>query len=437
MSSKDSPTIYTPPMLERIISSLNQKVGSDGTKKFQDDIISSGKFGIFCPISNQIIFPRYNIYIPKKSAVIYFFEAAETLALVSAFTARGSPIVAAITKTNNLMKTDGRRVPSIVMDTVHSALNGLPPSTPKIDSELNSKLICGHKNFAHFIWNELPMIDRALQAENVDIQILKDPFNLTMRHPYSRKLVQVENFDSVQGWNSRLIFMGGSTFLPNTTRSRFLDSIINEKKPKIRRIYITIRPEFINRALINQVDFLSCLIMAFHEKYDDMEFVLDGFSTPEDLHRPIYGKKKRELYSEIVRQSQFIISKIVRAVPSCGNSILDITGMYLSDALEIISGCAFYVCHADSQQNKIAWLFPRNGFVHSNQGRISKFQLGRFASRSECAKIAMGCDSKIVEDVATNWNPIGRGFASKENYIIKDTNSATAQAIKHYSQCWP
>lgn len=437
MPKKNSGPTYTPQMLGQIVSNLNEVARNDGTKKFQDQIFLSGTFGILCPIDNQIIYPKFNFYQPNPVAVIYYFEAAENLTLISEYISCGSPIVAAVTKTNMVQAevSKGRKIPDKIIDVALSSLSGPPPSTPRIDFNLNPKLYCGHHNFAHFFRNELSTVDRSIfGTREIDTYILKDPFNLRMRRPYSGKLSPIEVRDAERGWKAGMVFLGTSTCLPDRVRSRFLHSIMNGKKQKINRIYISVRPDFIQRSLLNQEDFLRELIQAFHEKYGNIEFVLDGFSTPEDLERSAYSDYMREQYSEIVKQSRDIISNIARAVKCPEKNILDITGMNLSAALEIISSCSYYVCHADTQLNKIATLFPRRGFVHSNQHRITDSYMNWVASLSECTILATAINSENVENVNSGWKAEGRALRRKENYIIKDIDLAVSQVLDHYSQ---
>lgn len=437
MPNTASTVTYTPFMLESIISSLNEIAGKDGTKNFQNQILTSGKFGFLCPLKNEIIYPKYNYYDPNPVAVVYLFEAAERLALVSEFISRGSPIVEAITKTNSVQAdiSKGRDLPGKVMDVVRFALSGLPPSTQKIDWRSKPKYYCGHHNFAHFFWNELSTADRSIFGpQEIDTYILKDPFSLRLRPPYSGKLTPVETPDAVRGWNASMVFLGASTCLSNAVRARFLHSIINEKKLRSGKIYITIRPDFIKRSLLNQEEFLCRLIQAFHEKFNDVKFVLDGFSMPEDVERPTYSDTMREQYSEIVKQSNLIISNIMRAATSPEKNIQNITGMKLSSALEIISSCSYYISHADTQRNKIGTLFPRRGFVHSNLGRITDSYLKWIAKQSDCSIVPTAIDSTNVENVETIWKSKGRGLDRRENYIIKDIDSAVSQVIEDYSQ---
>lgn len=436
MSNQDSTYEYTPLMLERIISYLNKVTGNDGTKNFQDQILSSGTFGFLCPIMDKIIYPQFNFYEPRLAFVIYLFEAAERMALVAERVSRGSPIVWAISKTHWVQadSSKGRGMNDELKHIIGSALNGLPKSTPKIDSNMKPKFYCGHINFAHFFWNELSTLDRSIFGpREIDTYILKDPFNLRLRPPYSGKLVPVERHDTIRGWNASIVFLGTATCLPDTARIRFLRSIINEQKPKRGKIYISIRPEFIHSYLVNQEYFLCKLIQAFHDTFGDMEFVLDGFSTPEDLERPTYTDSLRQKFYEIAKQSNLIISNIQQTLNVPEKNILNITGMNLSDALEIISSCSYYVTHADTQLKKIASLFPRNGIVHSNQGRISDSYITWLATHSECSIVSSTISSENITNVDTDWKPKGRGFARKENYIIKDINLAVSQVIEDYS----
>ena len=446
MTSSDSSTAYTHQMLERIIYSLNQKRRKDGTKKYQDEIISSGTFSVLCPISRELIHPAYNFHASLANGVIYILDGVERLALISSALELGSPIVAAMTE--SITHTSSEEAGAFFKDMnsyeklmgfARAALTELSTSTPRIDSNLKPKLFCGDRNFAHFLWNELPTLDRCIfDQQNIEIGIIYDPFNLCMKPPYSSKLVQIESREMLHGWSENLAFRGTSILVPDKVRLRLLQAIIKERKPKKHRIYISIRPNYLRRSLVNQEDFIRSLIGAFREKHGDMEFVLDGFSMPDDLNRSPYPDTLRNFFSNRVVSSNSAIRDIVQAIPGIDKSAINITGMNLTDALEIISTCYYYICHAGTQQHKIAWLFPRNGFVHSNRTRISDFYVKYANSGAECAMTPSTPDPQFIEDegVKTGDNDEEEKIYYKGNrkYMINDLNSVVNQIIDDYSR---
>lgn len=435
MNRSVSSATYTPRMLERIISPLNEIIRNDGTKRFQDHILSSGAFSILCPIRNRNLYPTRNFFMPHIPAVIYLFEGVERLALISSNLALGNPVVAAITKTitAETENLSSHQNPASLLNAARSLLSELTSSTLKIDPKMKPKLICGHKNFAHFVWNELPTIDNSIfDQRDIERCIMWDPFNMHLKPPYTGKLAPVTSVDAIQGWNSSLVLIGTSTFLSDTVRSRFLRSTISEKNPEARQLYITVRPKSVSKFLVNQVDFIRNLIRAFHEKYEDMEFVLDGFSMPDDLERSIYKGPIRSRFAERVKQSNHIIDEIIHAVPQAEKSIRNITGMNLSSALDIISSCSYYVCHAGTQQHKIGWLFPRRGFLHSNSLGTSEHAINWLAEQTECAIAPSRPDTEHVEDVGPHEDINESRGAENRNYIIKDTNSVIRKILEDY-----
>lgn len=453
MGRISAPGVYSSSMLQDIISEVNEITGKDGTKKYQEEILMNGVFSILCPIIHQLIYPKFNyIFFPHRSdipAIIYIFEGAERFALISWLARRGSPIIEAMTKTvsaNNhpFMK---HVMSGQAINFVRAVLNEPPPSIPKIDLNLKPKLICGKVNFAHFIQSDLPTIDNVIFGEReIDAYITWDPFNLCMKSPYSEKLNYVEQNDAFHGWNSSLVFTGTSTFLPDKVRSRFLNCIINEKSPNSLRIYITVRPSISERFLKNQTDFLCCLIRKFHEKHDDMEFVIDGFSMPEQMCASLHGESFHRHFSELVEQSRLAIRDIIQAIPDIEQKIYNINGMKLSDALEIISGCSYYVCHEGSPQHKIGWLFPRNGFIHSNRWRTSDDRILWYEKQTEYAILPSAPERKYIEDVDTPmankrycrveaWDRKSNNIQIwNKDYIINDINSVSDQIIQDFTR---
>ena len=146
--------------------------------------------------------------------------------------------------------------------------------------------------------------------------------------------ILLEPSSSIHGWV--IVFSGQSKEKASAQHNK-------QKEPEDQKIYISIRPNFVHRYLINQVDFLCSLISAFSRKYPDMEFVLDGFSLPEDVERPVYSDFFRSLFSEMLEKSGAAIEKILYALPDAEIKIHNITGLNLSNALEIISSCSYYV----------------------------------------------------------------------------------------------
>ena len=310
---------YTPKLLEEIIAALTEVKRTDGTVKFHDDILSTGTFSFFCPILQRPIHPASNIMSNLQFA-LYVFEGAERLALISHV-----KIIAAVTS-NCFINTNVVKIPDKSMNISRSVLKGLPRNAPTIDKNLKPALIpYSTVNFAHFLWNILPAIENAISApKEIEIYIGSDPFNLRLKHPYADKLVPIEQRGNRKCWSPQLLYMGGSSFFPDGVRKKFLSSIINEREPEDLKIYISVRPDIAHRYLINQVDFLRSLVSAFHEKYPDMEFVLDGFSMPEDVERPLaYNDFFRSLYSKMVEKSRLAIREIANALPDAGIKIND------------------------------------------------------------------------------------------------------------------
>ena len=433
---------YTPKMLKDIIAALNGIKRTDGTINFHDEILSTGTFSFFCPILQRHIYPMHNI-MPNKATTIYVFDGAETLALISYV-----KIIAAITSTCSV-DLNAIRIPEKTVNISRSALKGLSPNTPLIDMNLKPALIpYATPNFAHFLWNILPAIENAISApREFEIYVRCDPFELHLKPPYSDYLLPIELCKHLSGWSPHLIFMGGSSFIPDSVRRKFLRSIINEKEPVEQKIYISIRPDFAHRHLINQVDFMCNLISAFHEKYPDMEFVVDGFSLPDDFDRPVYNDRLRALYSTMVENSRLAIGDIMQALPDSAKKLHDFTGTNLSSALETISTCSYYVCHAGTQQHKIAWLFPRNGIV---LGVKNNSTLNWHAEPSECSIVPSKLDPQLVADVkfdekkwqdeswmdslGSHWNHYLKS-RKKENfdYIISDIKLAVSQIMDDYA----
>ena len=125
--------------------------------------------------------------------------------------------------------------------------------------------------------------------------------------------------------------------------------------------------------------------------------------------------------------------------------------MNLSSALETISSCSYYVCHAGTQQHKIAWLFPRNGFVH---GVTTDSEAKWLAEHSECALVPSHFDPEIVGKVKfdekswrddswlssleNHWSQYLISRKKKNNdYIITDINLAVSRIMDDYFEKVP
>lgn len=438
---------YTLKMLNDIVSSLNKIIKINGTRKFQDEIISSGTISVLCPMSNKILYPTHNFFMPSPDSpffnvTIYIFEGVERFALISTNLARGNPILAATTKTvsskNNCFFHENKWRYEPLIRLGRSVLNEISPQIPKIDSRLKPKLLCGHHNFVHLFCNELPTIDDVIvKQRDVEIYLFRDPFGFRKQPPYSRLVTFLDSADTFLGWNTSLILTGTSSYVSDKVRLRLLQSIIKENLPKSRRIYITVRPSSLFRSNLNEVNFLCALILEFKKKYNDMEFVLDGFSMPNDFHLLPRQSPLREQYIKRVEQSRSLTRSIFQTVPSAQESIKDITGMTLTDALEIISSCSYYVGHAGSQQHKIAWFFPRNGFIHSNQVSITDSAMQRDSSQSECSILPSKPDPLHIEDVeylpsehqnTRYYHPRNKKYIIKEEHV----SSVVNQIINDY-----
>ncbi|TYB85230.1 hypothetical protein [Oceaniovalibus sp. ACAM 378] len=348
-----------------LVQDCNAIVSDIGTKSFQRQIANTRTFSVVSPVSGRSV-PLHANYVLPRAGVIYYFRDETDFCLLSSCLHKGHPITAAVIA--------GKVLPFAKPDLRNKTLEDLalkiladPPSDirPVTDRD-RSRLILGDPNFAHFLWNEFPTLDEVSHSgAAVDVTVLFDPFGITGRADTPAGWTSEDRIEALRGWHPQPVFMGTSHFCPAAARSRLLNLIGCSPDPASGppRIYLSLRPS--GRTLEHQEAFLIRLITEFRSRYPGVTFVLDGFSFPQDFHRPLYQSHRRSFEKRAADVAKNV-QTIIAALPSPYNDITDITGLKLVEALKVIAGCHYYVTHSGTHQHKIAWLFNRPGFMHGN-----------------------------------------------------------------------
>ena len=426
--------MYHSSHLKNIVDQCNGKTTNFGEKHFQTSLLSGQGFGVHCPITGDPINPKCN-YVFPNNAVIYYFENPEKFVLVSSHLSFGNPIIAALNETSYHQAYSKIKLQPKIEQKVSEIINTPLDDYEEINWLSRPRLICGHINFAHFMWNEFSTLYEIIKQEKeVDIFLVHDPFDLCKDEKFSNHISLIENIHDVRGWSCHPIVLGTSSYLDAATKSHLITHIMGSSSTTLpkdgpQKLYITVRPD--GRTLQNQEYFITTLIQSFHQKYPDLEFVLDGFSLPDDFNRTVYDHM-RQNFLDRINKSNELIQNIIKNSNVNNIHFNNITGYKFSDSLKIISLCQYYISHAGTLQHKIGWFFKRHGFMHSNQTSAKRAAVKWIAEQVADAIAPNVLNENNIEDLEVRGMPVIN--ERNRDYKIHNIDSVIDHIITQYEK---
>lgn len=409
---KDASAIPAHDLVHKRFSDLNAFLSKGALRRYQDILLGEGRFTCPHPATGVQSILAGNYVIPG-TAIFYYFAAEKPFVLVAASLKDGFPLLAAVTR-NGVVWADKQERRDLIP--FAQSLLATPVPSP-LQPNARSRAIIGDANFAHFLWNEFPAFHATLKRHgNFDLDRRFDPFDLIStcagKHglPVQDLMTPGEN----SGWSIAPTTFLGATKCSSSDKAALMTHLkLPAYTPSAERIWLTVRDQ--GRTMENQVSFLSAFITAQCDRNPDTQFLIDGFSTPMDLERPIYNAL-RPKFMERIAQAKSSVRTIANANPAA--QIHDLTGQSLLAALRAIGTCGFYVSHTGTMQHKAGWLYPLPGVQHGNSASLTPAALRWPARMVEGALDPFGLEPSIIKDTAVRGLPVQND--RNKDYIVTD-----------------
>lgn len=430
--------------LEAEVGRLNQFVREGALRTFQRDLMVDGGFSV------GGVRPSASAVLDGEAVAYRFVAAGKTCWLVSRNFSRGLPLSMAY-------YPEGRRVVPLGPDP-HLITEALVEQTRAyfrpIDRQmrwpwrrrgrrrLKPLVVVGHHNFAHMIWNELPgLLAAPPQAGRLElipdgeslgpIERLATDLDLRVRRGRLRKMP----------WASRrrAFVRPGSILVTGQTKEAVLAAAAAQARPEALeverrlhalpgpRIWISIRTDL--RTATNQDDFLVELLSRFVDAYPDAQFLLDGFSLPQDLETsPAYDEFREHFAGRIERDLRFIDDLLAR-LPDLADRVTTLPGMRLLDTIHLTGLADYYVCHEGTIHHKIGWLREIPGFLHFRpQFEAHAMMVARWHRNMAEGAVLPGYPA--LDDVELVENSRAE-VARNHNYRFRDPAGLAAAIVEH------
>lgn len=403
------------------LKALNTFVAPKALRSFQRDILRTGHFTCVCPYTGAPSSPDAH-YVMPGSGVLYYFGGPQPFIIAAASLKDGFPLLCLITD-NDVVWAEKPERQDLIPLARHLLASG-PDLLVQRDAKPN--VVIGDPNFAHFMWNEFPALLEALtHTDDFSIDLRFDP--LGIMHPIAGEtglaLKHMTSPTQGRGWALHPAVSLGSTACGPVAKAKLMDLMhLPDQHKKSPRIWISIRDQ--GRTMENQFEFLRALVAAQSTRVPETAFFFDGFSTPMDMNREIYGTLRPKFANRIIGAAS-IFADLTAALPNA--QMTSLTGQSLHAALCTISTCDFYVSHTGTMQHKAAWFYPLPGLQHGNQTSLSPAALRWAAQMVDGAVAPGGLPVDLIQDTKVHGLPIQN--TRNKDYIVTDIDAAVQVAL--------
>lgn len=228
------------------------------------------------------------------------------------------------------------------------------------DSEGRAPVIrIGHRNFAHFIWNELDALLTVLVRKNADelVDIFQD----------HNSIFDLSRLDGVRCQNRSVLKIApslrvGSRLVTERVRqlvfSQYAESFVSNSSRQsplaspVFKLLLGVRGPG-KRAIQNEKNFYKSLLRNISQVAPHVEICWDGLTLSNDYHPSHSDVLKR------CNQCSVIIKELTSFSESLGIKSRNLNGLHFDQWLQVVAGIDFYVTHEGTMQHKIGWLFPK------------------------------------------------------------------------------
>jgi hypothetical protein len=438
--------VVKPAFKREFIASMVEKnhfVAGRKLRRYQRDILSSGKLELVSPFTGEIM-RAISSHCVRDGSIVYQFDSGAPLLVAAKGMRFGYPLWNAVFESGEILYLpDHRPGESATQADLGVAERVFSDARmPRVGDDRNSrKLIIGHRNFAHHLWNELGGLDAWLRDSSpVDlssmvIYSLNEPLGpLAEMFPELREAsivggMSLKEIDRQPGLATRI----GSMVIPATVRERVTGALerkaaggvagmLETLRQRWPVIWISSRSSTSNRSCVNQDEFLIALGKRLLVEFENSALLFDGFSLPLDFDSGKYGPLTKT-YKERVKQTREDLDKMIAKIEvafggASKGRLVNISGLTIAEAVTVGAKADYYVCHAGTLQHKVAWFHNCPGFVHSCQAGITGSARRWYGEQVEDGITPEVLPVDLVEDIAPAENTV---LATRNySYRIKD-----------------
>jgi hypothetical protein len=373
-------------IVERIQSqfvALNRYVNSQRLLQYQLNIFETGRFDVLDITSDDIVscsgtfqpeFKRFAYRFAGRSGVFWLIaaEISQAYEIDAVFLEQE--------RTVYLRKSDDPSIEPIVAALVRylDSNNVELPPTPA-----SARLVVGHPNFAHFIWNEMPALLDLEEREDGQVPHIAVtyepilPFEKLIRWNSASIRVKTQVSEVLRqpaGYEPSVLFSLGSRLVTKKVKQRIVEECTwyahqSGVMPTTRdRIVLWVSLRLLYRHPVNQLAAFIELFRQLSLLNQKFAIILDGYSLPHDLD--FLGRYNADLERSHSSELSKLVQDLKDEISNFGTdqvTVIDGTQADLPTSIFLASHADFYVCHHGTQQHKIGWIYRAPGVIHANR----------------------------------------------------------------------
>lgn len=217
----------------------------------------------------------------------------------------------------------------------------------------------GHRNFAHFIWNELDALLTILVRKNADqlVDVFQD----------HNSIFDLSRLDGVRCQKRSVLKTApslrvGSRLVTERARqlvlSQYAESFVSNSSSQspvaspVFKLLLGVRGPG-KRSIQNEKRFYKSLLRKILQVAPHVEIYWDGLTLSNDYHPSHLDIAER------CNQCSVIIEELASFSERLGIKSENLNGLHFDQWLQVVAGIDFYVTHEGTMQHKIGWLFPK------------------------------------------------------------------------------
>lgn len=283
-------------------------------------------------------------------------------------------------------------------------------------------VVSGFFHIIHHLWNELPAIERAVDAGlagQMRVACLYQPLGpLDQLFPelagrvealteagLAAKHASVEMFTALGAWT-----------IPHTTQARVLQVAdrhagreARAERERFRQrhwpiVWLSVKPP--QRTCSDQAAVMAAVMQGIQARYPHAGFLLNGVSYPWDLgsnaNYLVWLKDMLEKAS--AKTAEIIDATMARLAGGLRDRTRILSRLPVTEEICWAAMVDFYVCHGGTMQNKLGWLRAVPGVIHSNTKFLAEAPPVPPVSYGRQVEYRVP-DSLIIDVDAANYTP--------------------------------
>jgi hypothetical protein len=411
----DLTTLATP-----LLAELNRFLHPRRLRQYQSAIFDRGDFVIRDPRDGQERVCDGTLFAPMKAFAWRFPAPNGDLWLISSGPDRGYEIDGVYEPARRCLSLPLGHDSAVAIYLVRHirAAAGAPRGKGE-----KARLILGHTNFAHFLWNEMPALmelETRTASGIAGILLAHEPI-LPFRKLFdwaSVSRISPISREALHGHRARLhdgtLFAAGSTRISLAARERVTQRCRNAggavpaPEPGVIRLWLSLRALY--RRPVNQIETFVALLQGLSRCGPRFEVLLDGYSLPQDIEVP--GRydidRERGNRAEVIVMARDLVARC-RGWAG-GPTLIDITGCGIVESIAYAASAQYYICHHGTQQHKIGWLYAVPGLIHANPSIVATQPAGWVADQSEGALPPAYLPNHFVAEAKTETERPGQPY---------------------------